>query len=74
MKITVKQIVEEYLKKNGFDGLFNDVGDCACCLDDLCTCNNEGIENCKCGYKRAYDPDKDNDDLEESEWVISEIK
>jgi hypothetical protein len=32
----VKEIVINYLRANGFDGLYND--DCGCSIDDLCPC------------------------------------
>jgi hypothetical protein len=46
---TIKEIVREYLEKNGYDGLFND--DCACLLNDLYPCGEIG--NCQAGYKGA---------------------
>jgi hypothetical protein len=37
--MNVKEIIETYLKENGYDGLQNyDDTDCACYLDDLCPC------------------------------------
>lgn len=73
MDKTVKEIIEEYLKKNGYDGLYNADGNCGCCLDDLCPCGIEGIENCKVGYKRPYNPETD-EDIDETDWVITEKK
>ena len=35
--MTVKEIVEDYLKKNGYDGLFYP-GECACTLENLMFC------------------------------------
>ncbi len=35
-KMDCKEIIEEYLKKNGYDGLVGD--ECGCCLDDLMPC------------------------------------
>lgn len=46
---TIKEIVKEYLEKNGYDGLLND--DCACLLNDLYPCGEIG--NCQAGYKGA---------------------
>lgn len=48
--INVKKIVEEYLIKNNFDGLWSD--ECACILGDLMPCDDWGIDNCEPGYKR----------------------
>ena len=46
---TVKEIVEEYLTTNGFDGLASDV--CSCLIEDLMPCNEENIGHCQAGYK-----------------------
>jgi hypothetical protein len=45
-----KDIVEAYLKEHGFDGLFNDWGECGCELGDLFPCC-ESISDCQPGYK-----------------------
>jgi len=47
---TVKEMVEEYLKKNCYDGLFNTSGKCACRLDNLIPCC-DGIDECRAGYE-----------------------
>jgi len=48
---TVKEIVAEYLKAHGYDGLYAD--DCGCLLeDDLMPCGLERIDGCRPGYKR----------------------
>jgi hypothetical protein len=41
-----KEIVVEYIKKNGFDGLFCSDVSCGCGLDDLapCSCDMSGCE------------------------------
>ena len=44
---TVKDIVLDYLKTNGFEGLYLD--DCGCRLDDLFACG-EIFDDCKSGY------------------------
>jgi hypothetical protein len=42
-------IIEEYLNKNGFDGLYCEGGECACMKDDLAPCGQ--IEHdCAGGY------------------------
>ena len=48
--MNVKEIVSKYLVENGFDGLFNDGGECGCLVDDLCPCDGD-VENCEPGYK-----------------------
>ena len=47
--MTVKEIVRDYLKKHGYDGLWDD--DCGCGVDDLFPCG-EGYEHCEAGYAR----------------------
>ena len=50
--MSVKEIIEKYLKENGYDGLFNNEYDlCGCGLDDLCPCNGD-ILTCQPAYKR----------------------
>ena len=45
---TIKEIVKEYLEKNGYDGLYNDC-DCGCVVDDLMPCGEPGFF-CEPGY------------------------
>ena len=49
--MTVKEIVQKYLRANGYDGLY--CKDCVCWIDDLFPfpCTYEKISNCKPGYK-----------------------
>lgn len=54
MAMTVKDILLVFLQMNGFDGLYNDAGDCACDLEDLMPCESCAGE-CKLGY---YVPEK----------------
>jgi len=46
---TVADIVGDYLKKNGFDGLYC-AGECACEADDLAPCDQLGLD-CSPGFK-----------------------
>jgi len=46
----VKEIIKEYLSKNGYDGLVNAEGECGCLSDDLAPCDNMESE-CLPGYK-----------------------
>ena len=49
--MTVRDIVEEWLIENGYDGLWHD--DCGCGLDDFMPCNGERcVAECEPGYKR----------------------
>ena len=47
---TIKEIVKEYLEKNGFDGLY-DTWRCACLLtdNDFMICDEP--RDCRAGYK-----------------------
>lgn len=47
----VRNIVVDYLIKNGYEGLVEPDGECGCGLDDLFTCDSENIEGCQPGYK-----------------------
>ena len=45
-----EDIVKSYLVANGYDGLYNDMGECACTIDNFAPC--EGVcSECKPGYK-----------------------
>ena len=53
----VKGIVIEYLKENGFDGLF-EPGECACEIEDLAPhCGSDSFLKCQPGYKTNEAPD-----------------
>ena len=47
---TVKNILEQYLIDNGFDGLVEPDRECACDIKDLAPCENNCIY-CEPGYK-----------------------
>ncbi len=47
---TVKEIVRQHLEREGYDGLFNEAGECACLRDDLAPCNCM-TEQCEAGYR-----------------------
>ena len=55
MAENVREIVAEWLKANGFDGLYG--YDCGCTVDDLMPCSSEGLERCEAGYKTKCDPE-----------------
>jgi hypothetical protein len=48
----IKDILEKYLKENGFDGLC--WGSCGCVIGDLCPCESS-LLNCEPAYKLSYD-------------------
>ena len=60
MKTTncVRIILQNYLKKNGYDGLYYP-GECACKIDDLQPCDSS-MQDCEPGY---YQPDKEGFDF-----------
>ncbi|MBW1779344.1 MAG: hypothetical protein JRL30_01270 [Deltaproteobacteria bacterium] len=51
---TVYEIVYEYLKANGYDGLYGE--DCGCGLNDIMTCC-EDCGNCHAGVKVPCNPE-----------------
>ena len=59
---TIGDIIREYLKTNGFDGLVSydfecgcEIFGCGCEIDDLFACESEGISECEPGYKIPCD-------------------
>lgn len=54
---TVREIVGQYLKRNGFDGLFHN--ECACELAELMPCYSEwaDVDGCQAGYRIPCPPD-----------------
>jgi hypothetical protein len=45
-EMTVKMIVNKFLKENKFHGLIHQAGICGCEIDDLFPCCEDGVENC----------------------------
>jgi len=48
--MTVKEIVREYLKTHGYDGLFNEESECACVFSNVILCEAENLRDCEAGY------------------------
>ena len=48
--MNVLEIVKEYLIQNGYDGLYNTAGECACLIEDLTPCS-EVCSDYESGYK-----------------------
>jgi hypothetical protein len=48
------EIVEAWLKQNGFDGLYNSDAECGCLIGDLAPCGEIPLE-CTAGYKQPCD-------------------
>jgi len=55
--MTIREIITEHLKANGFDGLCNPYGDCGCLLGDLMPCDEPDVDECQPGYKGPPTPD-----------------
>jgi len=51
--MNVRQIVGQWLKKNGYDGLYSS-SECACIVDDLMPCG-EYYSDCESGYRYPCD-------------------
>ena len=49
----VQDIVRDWLKLNGFDGLVNEHHECGCHLDDFIICGGDGgsVPSCRPAYK-----------------------
>ena len=61
-----KQMIEAYLKANGFEGLYSD--ECGCELCDLMPCGGDWAIGCQAGYKHHGDFEVDG---EKTDWAIS---
>lgn len=48
---SVKEIVAEWLRVLGYDGLVHRDGECACGLDDLMPCRCPNERGCVCAYE-----------------------
>ena len=74
MSISVQQIMEKYLKDNGFDGLFNEDGECACSLgDELIPCGELCVE-CQAGYKVPCSKSDECENYDPHDWHMVEKK
>ena len=50
-KITVQKMVAEWLKENGYQGLYNPEHQCVCTLDNLMGCGYLDEYNCVAAYE-----------------------
>ncbi|MEO5367875.1 MAG: hypothetical protein H7831_16245 [Magnetococcus sp. WYHC-3] len=48
-EITVKWIVEKFLKEQGCDSLYDETSDCGCSLGNLMPCDSP-VDRCRPGY------------------------
>ncbi len=46
--VSVDEILIDWLKSHGYDGLYQEDGECACLVTDLCPCG-EGAGDCRAG-------------------------
>lgn len=51
-KIDVREIIRDYLVRNGYDGLFTPDDDCGCDVDALAPCG-EPYFDCAAGYRHS---------------------
>ena len=54
--MTVKEIVKDYLEKNGYDGLWCE-GCCGCGLYNLMPCENDDALSCEPAYNHGCNGD-----------------
>ena len=50
--MTVQEMIEEGIKKGGFEGLYNSECECDCQLSDLCPCGDPNLEGCLGGFRK----------------------
>lgn len=50
--MTAKQMLIDYLREHGYDGLCNTAGDCGCSVDDLEPCGCINIEDCVAAFHK----------------------
>ncbi len=55
----VEEILESWLKENGYDGLLNAGAMCGCQIGDLIPCCGDGLRDCEPGYKVPCDGNPD---------------
>lgn len=65
---TVKTIIENYLAKSRYDGLY-DTG-CGCEANDLIPCHETNIENCRAGYKAQVEDGNTHGYYDGADWII----
>jgi hypothetical protein len=70
--MNVFAMVRKALKAGGYDGLWNECGECACSLDHLAPCG-EMRQDCEAGVKGPCDPETCAADGE-CEWHIVPAK
>lgn len=67
--MNIRNIVEEYLKSRGFDGLYNTDVPCGCLLDDLAPCGElDNCLDCKPGRRRDFKKGEDCGNMDCEGW------
>lgn len=61
--MNVIDIVAQYLKDNGYDGLVEETSECGCELSDLMPCGEGCGQGCRAGHKEP-------DPTGEYDWLI----
>ncbi len=51
MNLQVKEIVSRWLTKRGYDGLYNESGECGCGMDEMMECPMETSGECEPAYE-----------------------
>ena len=62
----VEKIIEDYLRDNGFDGLYYEI-ECGCEITNLMPCSGSGLD-CTPGYK--IPTPEDHELYGETDWII----
>lgn len=58
--MNIKEMIKDYLKAHGFDGLYNAEMECGCPLNDLISCEYPELYECKAGVKKMVEnPDNE---------------
>ncbi|MCP4619908.1 MAG: hypothetical protein GY844_26160 [Bradyrhizobium sp.] len=55
---TIREITEQWLRDNGYGGLYYTTADCRCEVDDLMACGEPTVR-CQPGYRASCDGDCD---------------
>ena len=67
--MNVKDILVEWLKEHGYDGLCNNMDGCGCDMKDICPWTDQKIENCESAYKVPADADFKAIWGDDAEWM-----
>ncbi len=63
------KIIGEWLKTNGYTGLYDEDGECGCHIDELFPCG-EIYPHCKVGYKAQCDESCEHERSGNDDWHI----